>query len=107
MHMSYRDLGEHKVIKLKGEMDYMAVRELKDAILKLIHDNTKSIVLDLKEVYFMDSAGMGMLVSVNKEMIGNNINFGLMNVSDDVFDLLKLATVDAIIKIYNSEDELE
>ncbi|MBN2158769.1 MAG: STAS domain-containing protein [Spirochaetes bacterium] len=107
MHITYRDLRDHRIVMLKGDMDYMSIREVKDTILRMIGEGAKSIILDLAQVDFMDSAGMGMLVSVNKEMIRNGGTTGLINVSEEIFNLLKLATVDTIIRIYNNEDEIK
>jgi anti-anti-sigma factor len=107
MEISYRDLRDHKIIMLKGEMDYCSSRELKDAIYKLIHDKTKSIVLDLKDVTFIDSAGMGLLINVNKKLNNYNGKIGLLNLSEDILNLIKLATLDKIIQIYHNEDDIK
>ncbi len=107
MDVRYRDLRDHKIIMLKGEMDYFSSRELKDVLFKLIHDKTKSIILDLRDVTFIDSAGMGLLINVNKEMNNHNGKIGLLNLSDEIFNLIKLATLDKIIQIYHHEDDIE
>lgn len=107
MQLSYRDLRDHTILQLEGDLDYLGIRELKSAILRVAREKTKNIILDLRYVDFMDSAGMGMLVSVNKELISNTGKIGLLNVSDDIFNLLKLATVDTIIRIYHHEDDID
>jgi anti-sigma B factor antagonist len=107
MKISYRDLRDHKIIMLEGEMDYCCSRELKDVIYKLIHDKTKSIILDLKDVTFIDSAGMGLLINVNKKLNNYNGKVGLLNLSEDILNLIRLATLDKIIQIYHSEDEIK
>ncbi len=107
MEVSYRDLREHKVIMLKGDMDYFCSRELRDVIFKLIHEKTKNIILDLKDVSFIDSAGMGLLINVNKEAKNHNGKLGLLNLSEGILKLIKLATLDKIIHIYHNEDDIK
>jgi anti-anti-sigma factor len=106
MEISYRDLRDHTIVMLKGDMDYYCSKELRDAIYKLIHDKTKSIILDLKYVNFIDSAGMGLLLNVNKESNKYNGKVGLLNLSEYILSLIKLATLDRIIPIYNNEDDI-
>ncbi|HOT45693.1 MAG TPA: STAS domain-containing protein [Spirochaetota bacterium] len=107
MEVNYRDLGDHKIISLKGEMDYFSSKDIRDEIFKYIHTKTKSIILDLKDVSFIDSAGMGLLINLNREMSNNNGTLGLLNLSEDVFSLIKLATLDTIIPIYTSEEDID
>ena len=107
MKISYRDLREHIIIMLEGDLDYTGIRELKSAILKVAREKSKNIILDFRYIYFIDSSGMGMLVSVNKELIGITGKIGLIHVSDDILNLLKMTTVDAIVKLYNEEDDID
>lgn len=107
MEVSYRDLRDHKIIILKGEMDYFSNRELRDIIFKLIYGKTKNIILDLKDVTFIDSAGMGLLISVNKELNKYNKKLGLLNLSEGILNLIKLATLDQIIEIHHNEDTIK
>lgn len=107
MEVSYRDLRDHKILMLKGEMDYFNNRELRGIISKLIHEKTINIILDLKDVTFVDSAGMGLLINVNKELNKYNGKIGLINLSEDILNLIRLATLDKIIPIYHNEDDIK
>ncbi len=107
MEVTYRDLRGHTIIMLNGEMDYFSSKELREEILQLIREKSKSIILDLKDVSFIDSAGMGLLINLNREMNNTNGRLGLLNLSEDIFSLIKLATLDTIIPIYTSEEDIE
>lgn len=107
MEISYRDLKDYKVIMPKGDMDYFSSRELHDVIFKLINEKTKNIILDLGDVTFIDSAGMGLLINVNKELNKYNGKLGLLNPSQDILNLITLATLDTIIQIYQNEDAIK
>lgn len=106
MEIDTRELGEHKIIEVTGEVDLYNVSELKKSIFSHTDGNHKSIVIDMKGVNYMDSSGIGALVAGQKKMKAHNGKFGLVNINDDVLNILKLATLDKFFKIYESEDEM-
>ena len=106
MDIYCRDLKEHKIVELKGDIDYFSVSELKNTIFKLIHDKTPSIILDLQNVEYMDSSGLGLIVTAYRVMSNYNGKISLVNVCDDISVILKLATVDTLLTIYNNNKEI-
>jgi anti-anti-sigma factor len=107
MDIHYRDLKEHKIVELKGDIDYFSVSELKNALFKLIHDKAPSIILDLQHVEYMDSSGLGLIVTAHRVMNNYNGKISLVNVCDDIRVILKLATVDTLLTIYKNNKEIE
>lgn len=106
MDIEFRDLGEHKIIEVSGEVDLYNVSELKKALFGLTDGNHSSIVVDMKNVNYMDSSGIGALVAGQKKMKAHGGKFSLMNVHDDVLNILKLATLDKFFKIFDTEEDL-
>jgi anti-sigma B factor antagonist len=106
MDIEIKNLGEHKIITVNGEVDLYNVSELKKALFSAIDGSCKSIVVDMKNVNYMDSSGIGALVAGQKKMKAHNGRFALVNIHEDVLNILKLATLDRFFKIYDSEDEL-
>ncbi len=106
MDIDFKDMGEHKIIEVGGEVDLYNVSELKKALFSITDGNHKSVIVDMKNVNYMDSSGIGALVAGQKKMKAHSGSFGLMNIHDDVLNILKLATVDKFFKIYNNEDEI-
>jgi anti-anti-sigma factor len=107
MDINVREHGEYIILTLRGDIDYFNIGELKNAIFKLINNKIPKLILDLKEVDYMDSSGIGLIVTAHKVMNSYGGSIGLMNVLDEILVLLKLATVDIILKIYKNEDELK
>ena len=107
MEINFRDVKDYKIIVLKGEMNYFNCVKLRDVLYKLIQNDTASIMLDLKDVTFIDSAGMGLLINTNKKINMYNGKMGLLNPTEEILNLLKLATLDRIIPIYHSEDDIK
>ncbi len=106
MNINYKDIKDHKIILLDGDIDYFCVSELKNAVFKLINDRTPHIILDLNNVEHMDSSGIGLIVTAYKVMSQYGGCMSLMNVQDDVMKLLKLTTIDTLMTIYKNENEI-
>ena len=106
MDIEFRDLGEHKVIQVSGEVDLYNVSELKKALFSITDGKYHSVVVDMKNINYMDSSGIGALVAGQKKMRAHNGKFGLMSLHEDVLNILKLATLDKFFKIFEGEDEL-
>ena len=106
MEIEFKDIGEHKVISVSGEVDLYNVSELKKALFSVTDGSYSSVVVDLKDVNYMDSSGIGALVAGQKKMRAHNGKFALMNIHDDVLNILKLATLDKFFTIYQNEEDL-
>jgi len=106
MEVAIRDLGEHKIINISGEVDLYNVGELKKTLFSITDGLHKSVVVDMKNVNYMDSSGIGALVAGQKKMRAHGGKFALMNIHEDVLNILKLATLDKFFRIYDTEDDL-
>jgi anti-sigma B factor antagonist len=106
MEIDFKDLGEHKIVLVSGEVDLYNVSDLKKALFSITDGKHMSVIVDLKNVNYMDSSGIGALVAGQKKMKAHNGRFALVNIHDDVLNILKLATLDKFFKIYESEEEL-
>ncbi|HOO71153.1 MAG TPA: STAS domain-containing protein [Spirochaetota bacterium] len=106
MDIEFRDYGEHKIIAVSGEVDLYNVSDLKKALFSVTDGKYPSVVVDMKNVNYMDSSGIGALVAGQKKMKAHNGKFALINIHDDVLNILKLATLDKFFKIYDTEDDL-
>ncbi|MBP8179342.1 MAG: STAS domain-containing protein [Spirochaetes bacterium] len=106
MEIELKDIGEHKVISVSGEVDLYNVSELKKALFSVTDGSYSSVVVDLKDVNYMDSSGIGALVAGQKKMRAHNGKFALINIHDDVLNILKLATLDRFFTIYEDENDL-
>jgi anti-sigma B factor antagonist len=78
--------------------------KFRDDIQALISQGNKKIVFNLELVEFIDSSGLGALVSVMKSL-GGNQNMALCQVKDAVLTVFKLTRMDKIFVILPSESE--
>jgi anti-sigma B factor antagonist len=65
------------------------------------------LILDMTEVPYMDSAGLGLLTNYFVSAQDDNRKFLLACVSDRIMSLLQMTKVDQILKMYPSVSEAE
>jgi len=77
---------------------------LRDTVKKIISEN-KRIVLNLGEVSYIDSGGLGTLVSLHTSAQNAGGTIKLANLTKRVGDLLQVTKLLTVFDVYNSEAE--
>ncbi len=78
---------------------------LRDEVKKAIADNIKRIVLNLGEVNYIDSGGLGTLVALHTTAHNAGASVKLANLTKRVDDLLQVTKLLTVFDVYNSEYE--
>lgn len=90
------------VIELREDnLDASNVREFKDGTLALIHERTR-VVLDLTGVKFIDSSGLGALISCLRQLNGRKGDFRLCGMAKPVRALFELMRMHRVFNIHDS-----
>ena len=74
----------------------------KTQLMEIVEGGRNRLILNLKEVDFIDSSGLGALVSVLKRM-GSEGGIKLYSVKDSVRSILELTQLDKVFGIHMSE----
>ena len=77
--------------------------QLRDAIRGLISKGQKSILLNLAEVNYIDSSGLGELVSAFTTAKNQQADVKLLNLTKKVHDLLQLTKLYTVFDVYDDE----
>ena len=78
---------------------------LKDKVNSLIHQGLKEIALNLGGLSYMDSAGLGELISVLSTVTRAGGHIKIFNLTKRVSDLLTITKVLTVFDVYESEQE--
>jgi anti-sigma B factor antagonist len=94
--------GDCLVVSLREErLDAVIAASFKDALLERINQGQRHIVLDMAHVGFMDSSGLGAVVSILKHL-GTKGWLHLYGVTPGVMAVLKLTRMDRVFKTFDS-----
>ena len=66
----------------------------------------KWLVIDMQEVTFMSSMGIGMLVDARSRAAGRKMKVVLSNVATDLDQLLRMVKLDKVFAICTNEKQL-
>ncbi|MGE5399223.1 MAG: STAS domain-containing protein [Ignavibacteriales bacterium] len=94
------------VIELKGNvMGGPEATELSDLLHKLLEQKKLNVIIDLSDVKFMNSSGLGMLISGYTTMKNGGGNFKLANATEKIYSLLMITKLVTIFENYDSVEE--
>lgn len=82
-----------------------AVQELQQTARQLAEKGTRGVVIDLASVSYVDSAGIGALVSAYSTVRSSGGSLALANVGKRVADLLQITKLYTVFSVYASVDE--
>src|SRR5437667_9693356 len=78
---------------------------IRDEVKKAIADGSKRIVLNLGEISYIDSGGLGTLVALHTTAHNAGGTIKLANLTERVGDLLQVTKLLTVFDVYNSEAE--
>ena len=85
---------------IRGELDHHSVKEIREVIdSKLIDYRPLSVIFDLCEVTFTDSAGLGLVLGRYTRISAYGGKLMLINVPDDFMKILRLSGADRFLTI--------
>lgn len=94
-------IGSHDVIVVTGEIDLASAPKVQSAIEGF---SGQSVVLDLRKVEFMDSAGLKVLLNQRSRLVESGGNLRLVVGEGAVVRLLELTGVTDAFSISNTID---
>ncbi|MFQ5701009.1 MAG: STAS domain-containing protein [Acidobacteriota bacterium] len=106
MKTTARDVCKVTIIGLNGRLTIgKGDLILREAVDKALKDGKQRILLNLGQVGYMDSAGIGELVACRKRVVEKEGQMKLINPGGRVQDLLVLTKLDEYFEIYDTEEE--
>jgi anti-sigma B factor antagonist len=104
MTMSNRQVGPVTVVDISGRIELGAESAaLRDSIRDLLTAGHKQILLNLADVHYMDSTGLGTLVSAFTSVRKQAGELKLVNLTDKVTDLMQITKLYTVFDIANDE----
>ena len=94
------------VLDLKGRVTMGEGDELlKDKVNSLVNQGQKKIVLNLAEVPYIDSAGLGEIVRTYTTVSRQGGSLKLLNLTKRITDLLSITKLLTVFETFDSENE--
>ncbi len=106
MEITHRIENEILICKLTGDMIWENLHTVGRRIIALGKDaDYRAVVLDLEEVAYIDSSGIGFLVELYKIVYAKKSKFAIWGMSRQNYDRLVMLRLDKVIDTFNTEQE--
>jgi anti-sigma B factor antagonist len=106
MQIDERKVGDVVVLDLKGKVMLGEGDELlKDKVSSLLNQGYKKIVLNLAEVPYIDSAGLGEIVRTFTTVSRQGGSLKLLNLTKRITDLLSITKLLTVFDTFESETD--
>jgi anti-sigma B factor antagonist len=104
--LEVRTAGRATQIVVHGELDLASGPELEAELGRVSKSPTERLIVDLRQLDFMDSTGLSILVKAHQRAIDEGREFGLVRGSQQVQRLLELTGVTERLPMADSPEEL-
>ena len=98
--MSYnvKEEGNVATVYLDGEIDMDVTEKAKEVILPLV-EAKKEVHLNLKDVQYMDSSGISVLIESHQKALEKNTKVVVKEVSKSVLKVIMMAKLEQILNL--------
>lgn len=105
--MEYREecINDVDVMRISGRIDLVTSNTLKDAIRERLHRQRLALVLNLERVDFINSSGLGALVSMLKDVRLVNGRMALCDLAPYVQEIFEITQLSNVFEIFPGEKE--
>ncbi len=93
MDISIKENASSVSVVIVGDIEMITIKEFKEKLLQLGQSTDKDIDIDLSNVEYIDSSGVGVLISLLKMQKKKDKNLRIEKVSDKVLSVLKLSSL--------------
>jgi stage II sporulation protein AA (anti-sigma F factor antagonist) len=106
MYLKFKKEEEKLVVFMMGELDHHSAEEVRSKIDdRLDRESIAKLILDFKDVSFMDSSGIGVVIGRYKKMTTKNGKICIANVNNSVKRVFDLSGMFKIIKVYENLEQ--
>jgi len=106
MHIATTPGSDRYVITVSGEVDLATSPSLDTEIIAAIESGTESVVVDLSDVSFMDSSGLGVIVRGLKRCREADKELDLVITNERVLKVFGITGLDQVIPIHDSLEDI-
>lgn len=89
----------------KGDLDIYTSKEFKDEVIDCFNKTNQDILIDGRDLEYLDSTGLGALISVLKTVKDTDYKIYLENIKPNIRKLFYITELDKLFVIRGEKDE--
>jgi len=101
LEIKYSKTSENNYIEIKpiGEIDIYTSPEFKIKVIELVETKEINIIINGEELEYIDSTGLGVLMSIYKKIQENNLKIKIINLKPNIYKLFDITGLNKIFDI--------
>jgi anti-sigma B factor antagonist len=99
MDIEIKDAGDTINVIVNGDIEMMTIKNFKEKLFEIGHNTDKNIEIDLSNVDYIDSSGVGVLISLLKLQKKKGRTLNIKKVSAKVLNVLKLSSLSDVFEM--------
>ena len=98
MEFTIKEDASTITITVRGPMELNSIKEFQNKIIELGAASPRNVILDIKEVEYIDSTGISVLITLNRQQKQNGKSLTITNASQRVANLLELSSLSDLLQ---------
>ncbi|MGD2120326.1 MAG: STAS domain-containing protein [Gemmatimonadota bacterium] len=104
MGFQVEKVGDVLIVDVEGQLIVGNRQELKQKVLEELDGGERKFVVDFEKTGYIDSSGLGVLVSLSKKVREQGGELRLANLNEDLKTLFELTKLDTLFHIADSRE---
>ncbi|MBF0482947.1 MAG: STAS domain-containing protein [Desulfovibrionaceae bacterium] len=105
MGIGSREIDGITIVEPEGRLDAASAKSFKDAIMRRAEKGGQRLVVDLSRVRFLDSSGLGVLVSCLRRFTDSGGDIKLCGLRPEIQSLFALTRLNKVFDIFVTAEE--
>jgi anti-sigma B factor antagonist len=93
------------ILAVRGEIDVYTAPAFKQAVVSLVTNGARHLIIDMNDVTYMDSSGFGTLLGATKRLRPEGGALHLVGARPTVERMLHLTRLDTVIEMHPTLDQ--
>ncbi|MBN1308475.1 MAG: STAS domain-containing protein [Chitinispirillaceae bacterium] len=108
IELSFEDIRgkQHAtLIHFIGDLDATNIELVLEKVFNLINEGTVNIIADFKQLRYVNSTGLGILLHFSKTAREKGGCFKIANINENVYEIIEIIGATTLLEIYDDVDE--
>ena len=105
MELKIRKNDDVYIIDVNGEMDLYNSYKIKELVMKMLEKSVKFFVINLEQVDYIDSSGIGALIYICSTIKKMNLKLAIASVHGSVKKVIELTKLTGYFPMANSVED--
>jgi anti-sigma B factor antagonist len=102
LSLSTRTEGDRTVVSVGGEIDVYTAPKLREQLVDLVNAGQYHLVVDMEDVEFLDSTGLGVLVGGLKRVRAHDGSLRLVCTQERILKIFRITGLTKVFPIHDS-----